>query len=86
VKWLMYVKLGARIYRLLVERFPQLPKVPAEDVIAVVEELLTTPRTVEDVKIQEEPKPATLMGTNLRQTKPEHRLVITKPPKVPRNG
>jgi hypothetical protein len=87
MKWFMYVKLGAEIYKLLLAKFPQLSKVPAADVIALVLELLTTEATVNDVKIQEEPKPSTLMGTELRPTASHYRLVITKPPKAgKRNG
>jgi hypothetical protein len=72
--WLLYLRLGAHIYKVLKAHFPELGKVPIEDILAVVEELLTTSASHKDVRVIQEPtaSPQMALGTAPRQ----YRLVL----------
>jgi hypothetical protein len=76
MNWRLYFRIGRAVWRLLQQRFPDLAKVPGEDVIAVVEELLTTSASLQDVKVQTElPAAQGLIG---RPVDPHYRLVVTR--------
>jgi len=53
--WITYFKIGARVYLLLKQRYPDiLAKVPEEDVLSVVEELLMSTSTIAQTKLVDE--------------------------------
>jgi len=66
-----YLTVGRAVYRCLRERFPEIDDVPLEDVLSVVEELLTTSATLEEAMVCAE---VARTGTT------DYRLVVRLPP------
>jgi hypothetical protein len=76
IPWLDYLRLGRLVYRILRAHFPDLGKVPIEDLLAVVEELLKTTASVQEVAIQVEP-PRVQGVVDVKRAPAEYRLVVT---------
>src|SRR5262245_45989527 len=55
MQWITSFKIGARVYLLLKQRYPEiLAKVPDEDLVAVVEELITSMSTIQQTTLVDE--------------------------------
>jgi hypothetical protein len=76
IPWLDYVRLGKLVYRLLRAHFPELAKVPIADVLNVVEELLKTSASLQDVAVIPEPQASAMKGRAPAPIRPEYRLVV----------
>lgn len=76
MNWRTYFRIGRAIYAVLQRRFPHVAQVPIDDILSVVEELLTTKASVQDVKVQTElPAMQGLLGAKVD---PHYRLVVTR--------
>lgn len=53
--WFVTQRIGRLVWRILAARFPELSKVPLEDILAVVEEVLTSTLTLQDAMVKTEP-------------------------------
>ena len=66
MNWITYVRLGRLVWSILErqfsERMPALRTVPIEDLLAVVEEVLTTTATIEEARLRGEPAPPRLLS------------------------
>lgn len=82
MNWFTYLKLGALVFGILKKQFPQqLEKVPVDDIVSVVTELITTTATVQQAKVIQEPMPRMLAsGQPLTPTRPQYRLVLGNTP------
>jgi len=78
-KLLLYLRIGRVVYGVLRRAFPDLGRVPLEDVLHVVEELLRTSATVRDVAVQVEPAPVQSLLATRPTPEAQYRLVIKGP-------